>query len=100
MPSWLVVYPALQAIICTGTRRYAWSLAALAFSGLDSFRYTYTCYHCIIFYWKIITVRVSAKETPTDSGGSPVEAQTDIQTYLEQGKQALAKGQGREAAIA
>lgn len=29
-----------------------------------------------------------------------MEAQTDIQTYLEQGKQALAKGQGREAAIA
>jgi membrane associated rhomboid family serine protease len=29
-----------------------------------------------------------------------VEAQTDIQTYLEQGKQALAQGQGREAAIA
>lgn len=33
-------------------------------------------------------------------GGKPVEAQTDIQTYLEQGKQALAQGQGREAAIA
>ena len=29
-----------------------------------------------------------------------MEAQTDIQTYLEQGKQALARGQGREAAIA
>lgn len=29
-----------------------------------------------------------------------MEAQTDITTYLEQGKQALAKGQGREAAIA
>ena len=29
-----------------------------------------------------------------------MEAQTDIQTYLEQGKQALAHGQGREAAIA
>jgi membrane associated rhomboid family serine protease len=29
-----------------------------------------------------------------------VEAQTDIQTYLEQGRQALSKGQGREAAIA
>jgi len=29
-----------------------------------------------------------------------LEAQTDIQTYLEQGKQALARGQGREAAIA
>ncbi len=29
-----------------------------------------------------------------------MEAQTDIQTYLEQGRQALAKGQGREAAIA
>ena len=29
-----------------------------------------------------------------------MEAQTDIQTYLEQGKQALAQGQGREAAIA
>jgi membrane associated rhomboid family serine protease len=29
-----------------------------------------------------------------------VEAQTDIQTYLEQGKQALAQGQAREAAIA
>jgi membrane associated rhomboid family serine protease len=29
-----------------------------------------------------------------------VEAQTDIQTYLEQGKQALAQGQGRDAAIA
>jgi len=31
---------------------------------------------------------------------NPLEAQTDIQTYLEQGKQALARGQGREAAIA
>ncbi len=29
-----------------------------------------------------------------------MEAQTDIQTYLEQGRQALAQGQGREAAIA
>jgi len=29
-----------------------------------------------------------------------VEAQTDIQTYLEQGKQALAQGKAREAAIA
>lgn len=29
-----------------------------------------------------------------------MEAQTDIQTYLEQGKLALAQGQGREAAIA
>jgi len=29
-----------------------------------------------------------------------LEAQTDIQTYLERGKQALAQGQGREAAIA
>jgi membrane associated rhomboid family serine protease len=29
-----------------------------------------------------------------------VEAQTDIQTYLERGKAALAQGQGREAAIA
>jgi len=29
-----------------------------------------------------------------------LEAQTDIQTYFEQGKQALAYGQGREAAIA
>jgi len=29
-----------------------------------------------------------------------LEAQTDLQTYLEQGKQALAQGQGREAAIA
>ncbi len=29
-----------------------------------------------------------------------MEAQTDIQTYLEQGRQALSKGQGREAAIA
>lgn len=29
-----------------------------------------------------------------------MEAQTDIQAYLEQGKQALAQGQGREAAIA
>jgi membrane associated rhomboid family serine protease len=29
-----------------------------------------------------------------------VEAKTDIQSYLEQGKQALAQGQGREAAIA
>ena len=29
-----------------------------------------------------------------------MEAQTDIQTYLERGKQALAEGQGREAAIA
>ncbi len=31
---------------------------------------------------------------------NPLEAQTDVQTYLEQGKQALARGQGREAAIA
>ena len=30
----------------------------------------------------------------------PLEAQTDLQSYLEQGKQALAQGQGREAAIA
>ncbi len=29
-----------------------------------------------------------------------MEAQTDIQTYLERGKQALAQGQGRDAAIA
>ncbi|MBO0790583.1 MAG: rhomboid family intramembrane serine protease [Ktedonobacteraceae bacterium] len=29
-----------------------------------------------------------------------MEAQTDVQTYLDQGKQALAGGQGREAAIA
>ena len=29
-----------------------------------------------------------------------MEAQTDIQTYLEQGRQALAQGQAREAAIA
>ncbi len=29
-----------------------------------------------------------------------MEAPTDIQTYLEQGKQALAQGQGREAAVA
>jgi len=29
-----------------------------------------------------------------------LEAQTDIQTYLERGKQALAQGQGRDAAIA
>ncbi len=29
-----------------------------------------------------------------------MEAQTDIQTYMERGKQALAQGQGREAAIA
>ncbi len=29
-----------------------------------------------------------------------MEAQTDVQTYLERGKQALAQGQGREAAIA
>lgn len=29
-----------------------------------------------------------------------MEAQTDLQTYLEQGRQALAQGQGREAAIA
>lgn len=29
-----------------------------------------------------------------------MEAQTDLQTYLEQGKQALAHGEGREAAIA
>lgn len=29
-----------------------------------------------------------------------MEAQTEVQTYLEQGKQALAQGQGREAAIA
>ena len=32
--------------------------------------------------------------------GNFLEAQTDIQTYLERGKQALAQGQGREAAIA
>src|SRR6202049_1506662 len=32
--------------------------------------------------------------------GTPLEAQTDVQTYLERGKQALAHGQGREAAIA
>jgi membrane associated rhomboid family serine protease len=31
---------------------------------------------------------------------NPLEAQTDLQTYLEQGKQALARGEGREAAIA
>ena len=29
-----------------------------------------------------------------------MEAQTDVQTYMERGKQALAQGQGREAAIA
>ncbi len=29
-----------------------------------------------------------------------MEAQTDVQTYIERGKQALAQGQGREAAIA
>src|SRR5207302_1827351 len=29
-----------------------------------------------------------------------LEAQTDIQTYLDQGRQSLAQGQGREAAIA
>jgi membrane associated rhomboid family serine protease len=29
-----------------------------------------------------------------------LEAQTDVQTYIERGKQALAQGQGREAAIA
>ena len=29
-----------------------------------------------------------------------MEAQTDVQTYLERGKQAIAQGQGREAAIA
>ena len=29
-----------------------------------------------------------------------MEAQTDLQTYLERGKQALARGQGRDAAIA
>jgi membrane associated rhomboid family serine protease len=29
-----------------------------------------------------------------------LEAQTDVQTYLERGKQALAQGQGREAAVA
>jgi membrane associated rhomboid family serine protease len=29
-----------------------------------------------------------------------LEAQTDVQTYMERGKQALAQGQGREAAIA
>ena len=29
-----------------------------------------------------------------------MEAQTDIQTYLERGRQALAQGQGRDAAIA
>jgi membrane associated rhomboid family serine protease len=34
------------------------------------------------------------------TGGELVEAQTDIQTYLEQGKQALAQGKAREAAIA
>jgi membrane associated rhomboid family serine protease len=34
------------------------------------------------------------------SEDNPLEAQTDITTYLEQGKQALAQGQGREAAIA
>src|ERR1700758_1513578 len=35
-------------------------------------------------------------------GGNTLESesQTDVQTYLEQGKQALAQGQGREAAIA
>jgi membrane associated rhomboid family serine protease len=32
--------------------------------------------------------------------GNFLEAQTDIQTYLERGKQALAQGQGRDAAIA
>src|ERR1700692_2764468 len=31
---------------------------------------------------------------------NPLEAQTDLQTYLEQGKQALAQGKGKEAAIA
>jgi membrane associated rhomboid family serine protease len=31
---------------------------------------------------------------------NPLEAQTNLETYLEQGKQALAQGQGREAAIA
>jgi membrane associated rhomboid family serine protease len=30
----------------------------------------------------------------------PLEAQTDIKTYLDQGKQALSRGEGREAAIA
>ena len=29
-----------------------------------------------------------------------MEAQTDVQTYLERGKQAIAQGQGRDAAIA
>src|SRR5258708_19800728 len=29
-----------------------------------------------------------------------LEAQTDVQTYLERGKQAIAQGQGRDAAIA
>src|SRR3984893_14846649 len=32
--------------------------------------------------------------------GTLLEAQTDVQTYIERGKQALAQGQGREAAIA
>jgi membrane associated rhomboid family serine protease len=31
---------------------------------------------------------------------NPLEAQTDIKTYLDQGKQALSHGEGREAAIA
>lgn len=34
------------------------------------------------------------------SEDNPLEAQTDVTTYLEQGKQALAQGKGREAAIA
>lgn len=45
--------------------------------------------------------RIAGKaEKVMQFGGESVEAQTDIQTYLEQGKQALAQGQGREAAIA
>src|SRR5947207_15242794 len=31
---------------------------------------------------------------------NPLEAQTDVQTYLERGKHAIAQGQGRDAAIA
>jgi membrane associated rhomboid family serine protease len=34
------------------------------------------------------------------SEDNPLEAQTDLTTYLDQGKQALAQGKGREAAIA
>src|SRR5437660_1753250 len=61
MHSWLVVYPALQAIIYSDTRGYAWSLAALALSNLNNFRYTGTCYHRTFFYRKIIIVGASPR---------------------------------------